>query len=260
MSCDGLEYRRVQSTQHHSSTSPRWLTMLRGVLLGLALQQPAIGADACYITNIDEFLEVCPNNDPAITEILADFTIKVDGVEVTEFPCTEPISTLPIEAYTDELVLLQVLRLTYYMDRGRSGHLPWTSMSLYDWLKSQVGGFNITGSTSSCCGTWPDGRQFITLRKFDDINRDLDRTWPYIGGNLALVMHEARHIDGFPHVSCCSLGVGCDVEYNETNLSPHGIQWWLNKSWLDDDLHTGYACLPSVRVRITQCVEFKPSN
>ena len=38
--------------------------------------------------------------------------------------CAAPISSIPINAYTDELALLQALRAVYYMNLGRSSHFP----------------------------------------------------------------------------------------------------------------------------------------
>jgi CSLREA domain-containing protein len=233
----------------------RFLIVLASYILStsftLAYSSNVLGNDTCYITNIDTFLDQCPTLDPAINQILSDFTIKKDGVEITDFTCIEPVSLLPIAQYTNELILLQGLRTIYYMDKGRSGHLPWTSLSLYDWLKSKIGGFNIstTATYSSCCGFWSDGTRFITLRAQDVSNREHDRSWRGIAGNIALMMHEARHVDGFPHTGCCSVGgAGCDQRYDETNLSPYGIQYWLYRSWLEGYLHTGFTCLSSSRI------------
>ncbi len=206
-----------------------------GCFLTLAYSSNVLGNDTCYITNIDTFLEQCPTSDPAISQILSDFTIKKDGVEVSDFNCVEPISGLPIEQYTNELILLQGLRTIYYLDKGRTGHLPWTPSSLYDWLKSKVGGFNISSTTTydHCCGLWADGTRYFTIRDADESNRELDRSWRGIAGNIALMMHEARHVDGFPHTGCCPVGgSGCDQRYDETDLSPYGIQYWLFKNWL----------------------------
>jgi hypothetical protein len=214
----------------------------------VATVAPATAQEICHITDIDAFLEQCPTNDPAITTILDDFVIKRDGVEVTSFPCTEPISALPIAEYTDELIILQELRTIYYLDKDRCGHLPWTPLSLYDWLKSKVGGFNIdsTATHNWCCGTWSDGTRYITRITADESNRNYDRAWPHLGSNISLVMHEARHVDGFGHVSCCPRS-GCDQRYDETNLAPYGIQYWLERHWADGTLHTGYTCLSASR-------------
>ena len=57
---------------------------------------------------------------------------------------------MALSQYTDELIVLQGLRTIYYMDLGRSGHLPWTAGTLYGWMKSKIGGINIrTDSTAS---------------------------------------------------------------------------------------------------------------
>ena len=231
-----------------------WILLRSTLLLAALVGTPRIVAaqadDTCYITNIDFFVEQCPTLDPAIDEILTDFRITRDGVDIADVNCEEPISSLPIEEYTDELILLQGLRIIYYMDKGQSEHLPWTDLSLYEWLKSKVGGINIDSSITSgwCCGVWPDGTVYFTVGTADESNRNYDRTWPWLGHNIAFYMHEARHADGYPHVGCCSVGgYGCDLVYDESSLSPYGIQWWLNRAWLDGALNTGYGCLGEPR-------------
>ena len=80
-----------------------------------------------HISNIEKLLNTCPASDPATATILGDFEIRHDNARVKAFPCHQPVSKLPLAAYTDELFLIQALRVIYYMDRGRSGHLPWTT-------------------------------------------------------------------------------------------------------------------------------------
>ncbi len=229
----------------------RWLFPV-GVFVAISIVPKDMHAQesgTCYITNIDFFAEQCPTLDPAIDEIRSDFRITVDGVDIEEVNCEEPISSQPLEAFTDELRLLQVLRTAYYIDKDRSGHLPWTELGLYDWLKSKVGGFNISSTAryNSCCGTWANGDRYITLITQSPEDVKFLIGWPLLGG-VALLMHEARHLDGFGHTSCCEVGAGaCDLRYDESNLSPYAIQHWLYRSYFQGFLYTGYTCLDSDR-------------
>ncbi len=199
------------------------------------------------ITNIDEFLKTCPTADPAFSQIHSDFKIRRNGVLVTTFPCSGSPATMPIAAYTDELIVLQGLRVLYYMDRGQSNHLPWTSLTLYNWMKSKIKGINIAdGGLSHCCDIF-DGETYITIVAQDDFNRDYDRAWEGICGNIGLYAHETRHADGYGHVSCCGIAGGCDNAYNESDLTPYGIQWWLERAWLNGTINVGIGCLSSSR-------------
>jgi hypothetical protein len=116
-------------------------------------------------------------------------------------------------------------------------------------MKSKMAGIDIsdTSGGSACCEML-DGKLFFILQAQDDFNRDFDRGWSGISGNIALYAHELRHVDGFPHVSCCGIPGGCDQTYDETNLSPYGIQWWLNAHWLTGDLYVGFSCLDPSQV------------
>ena len=221
----------------------------------LALHRPGAqaGPDSAMTASIDdlqEFLDTCPTLDPVYEQIRGDFDIRRNGVLVGDIPCSEPISGLRVSQYTDELIVLQGLRAIYYMDLGRSGHLPWTSSTLYEWMKSKIGGINLsdTAGGSYCCETYDD-RLHIVVKVQDDFNRDFDRTWQGISGNIGLYMHETRHVDGFPHVSGCGIPNGCDQTYDETNLSPYGIQWWLEAHWLTGELYVGFSCLDSSDVQ-----------
>lgn len=195
------------------------------------------------IVDIRPFLEQCPTNDPAYGQIRMDFRVLRDGAPVGALACAAPVSALPVAQYTDELIVVQGLRVLYYMDRGRSGHLPWTSGTIYQWMKTTIRGFNIstTATNSSCCDLI-GGEYYVVIADQDDGNRDFDRRWRGISGNISLYAHEARHRDGFAHVSGCPVGSGCDVEYSESNLSSYAIQWWLNASWLSGHLYVGFAC------------------
>lgn len=216
-------------------------------LLAAVLILPSV-ATGGQIPNIGVFLSQCPDRDPAYAQIVRDFELRKDGVLVSEAPCTEPTGTLPIAQYTDTLITRQGLRVSYYMDRGQAGHLPWTAGTLYNWMKSKIGGINIvTGGSSGCCVQF-GGKTFINVGSEDDSGRDFDRSWPGISGNIALYAHEARHVDGFPHSSCCGIANGCDNTFDQANLSPYGVQWWLDHLWLTGGINVGYECLPPADV------------
>ncbi|RPH83099.1 MAG: hypothetical protein EHM75_12395 [Desulfobacteraceae bacterium] len=197
------------------------------------------------IWNIKAFLNTCPQNDPAYNQIRSDFTIRRNGVVVGNIPCSEPTSAMNIAQYTDELIVLQGLRTIYYMDSGQAGHLPWTPGTLYQWMKSKIKGFNIDDAATfnSCCGTIQGGL-YVTLIHSDDFNRDFDRAWKGIEGNIGLYAHEVRHLDNFPHANCN--GNLNDLNYNPAALTTFGTQWWLEKSWLNGNINVGYSCLSSI--------------
>ena len=196
------------------------------------------------IANIQEFLEICPQNDPAFSQIQLDFEIRRDGAIAPTPFCSEPVSQMSTAAYTDELIVLQGLRTMYYMDRGMSGHLPWTSGTLYDWFVSKIDGINIaTGVSGGFCCTTYGNKLFFTAGAQNDFNRDFDKKWIGIAGNIAFYAHEVRHVDGFPHSSCCGITNGCDATFDESNLAGYAVSWWLNKLWLYGTINVGYTCM-----------------
>lgn len=202
------------------------------------------------IENIGTFLEQCPDRDPNWSKIRADFQIRREGTPIGGLACTEPIATLSTARYTDEIIVAQGLQVIYYMDRGMSGHLPWTSGTLYNWMKSKIGGINIVEGGSSCCSVF-GAKYFINVGAQNDFNRSFDKRWRGIAGNISLYAHETRHVDGFPHSSCCGISGGCDDAFNVKNLSPYGVQWWLDHLWLTGTIDVGYRCLDDAEISLT---------
>jgi hypothetical protein len=216
-------------------------------LLGLAALPAvplpkAVGA----ITDVATFLDGCPTNDPIYAQLRADFELRRNGAVVGAVSCSEPVSALPTAQYTDEIIVLQGLRTIYYMDLGSAGHLPWTPGTLYQWMRSKIDGIDIRDGVAggACCTTY-DGKLFFIAGAQTDFNRDFDKTWMGISGNIAFYAHEVRHVDGFPHVSCCGITGGCDQAYDEANLSAYGVQHFLNRLWLEGDINVGFSCLPA---------------
>jgi hypothetical protein len=210
---------------------------------------PGLSVDAGgnpYITNIQLFLDTCPQRDPALPQILDSFQIRRDSMLVSAFPCTEPVSTMAVAQYTDELIALQVLRAMYYMDRGQTGHLPWTAGTAYDWMRAKIQGVNIvTGVAGGYCCESIANKTFFVGGTHNDYDREFDKTWEGISNVMAFYAHERRHLDGdgFPHSSCCGIDFGCDNSYDPSNLAPYGVQWWLERCWLGGDINVGVGCL-----------------
>jgi hypothetical protein len=196
------------------------------------------------IRSIKDFLDSCPKNDPAYEQIKKDFIIRRDGnvVNLDNIKCIEPVSAMQLSDYSDELINLQALRTIYYMDFGMGGHLPWTEGTLYDWLKSKVGGVNITWGVENpmCCDTY-DGKKFIDLPYITDyVKMMIYRDFRGIASRISVLGHEARHVDGFDHVMCN--GYLNDQTFDVNNLSTFGIQWWLWDLWLTK-INVGVNCL-----------------
>jgi len=218
--------------------------------LFLPFAQPLHSQSVGGIANIKQFLKICPNNDAAIAQIRADFEIRNQGNLVTTIPCTEPFNEMDPAQMSTELAILQSLRVMYYMDQDRSNYLPWTTLRLYDWVKSKIAGIDLLpGGSFSCCTT-ENGKNIIFGPILDTNSLGYYRDFRGISGGIAVIAHEARHVDGFPHVGCCPVGAGaCDQTYDENNLSPYGIQAWLYRNWLTGGINVGMFCEYSNEVR-----------
>ncbi len=211
------------------------------------------------IARIADFLERCPGSDTAMARIRADFEVRVDGQLVSSaIPCTEPISTLPIAQYTDELIALQVFRTVYYMSPGTAGKLPWTPLGLYDWMRSRIAGVNIKKAAGQlyCCDAI-GGKLYFSSSRQDTFNRDFKRRWPGIAIAIDYYAHEIRHADpGAPgHTTGCAAfpqptdPPGCDATYDPANLGSYGVQYWLESRWATGYLNIGIACAPADTAR-----------
>jgi hypothetical protein len=206
------------------------------------------------ISDIRTFLEHCPTNDSAYTRIRTDFELRLDGTVITSpIQCTEPISSLPIEQFTDQVVALQVLRTAYYMGIGTDGVLPWTNRNLYSWMAGTVAGINLKTAPGQlyCCDII-NGKLFFSESVQDATQRDFDRTWPGIAIQLDFYAHEIHHADpGAPgHTTGCpdfplpTDPAGCDATYDLSKLGSYGVQYWLESNWATGYLNIGIGCSP----------------
>lgn len=228
-------------------------------MMALSLSS-SVQADICPN---QQFFEQCPTADPAFSKFISDFKIRKNGVLINPatLTCTVPVSAMPIAQWTDELVLLQSLRAIYYMDLGRSGHLPWTPGTLYDWLKGGVGGIDISSATTydywagQNYAATGDTANYFVMRAKNDTTRTFQKKWEGIALLISLIAHERRHGDGaaYTHVRCCPAqdpanpNNACDQTYSEdASMSPYAIQYWLEKHWVNGSLNVTMGCLPPV--------------
>ncbi len=227
------------------------------LLLLFAACAPAQRMAGTY-PSLQSFLDSCPQNDPYLAVIRRDFQILRDGTPAGDIACTEPYSKLPASQVTEELTAIQALRFAYYMDMGQSGYLPWTHLRLYDWIKSRVAGINIDttlgpDSVAALCCEIVAGRRYIVESTITDVSNRMYRQTPDgMAAQVALIAHETRHSEGngYSHVSCCGIAEGCDQTYDENNLSPYGIQYYLAKQWLTGAINLGYSCDPALRAQL----------
>jgi hypothetical protein len=196
-----------------------------------------------YIANIRKLIDSCPSEDYATGVILSNLELRRNGVPVTDFTCTSPVSAMPDGALTNELAAMQVLRTIWWMDQGRTGHLPWTSGTLYNWMRTRVNGFDLRDDTvySYCCENY-GGKIFVIVKADTPDDLPFRRTWRGIRFALELYAHEARHRDNYPHISCPTDAAADDMNFDVNHLTTRGVQWWLAKLFLDGTVNVGGAC------------------
>jgi hypothetical protein len=237
---NGVEFQSEKTTQKFSD---------KPIEVSIVAQDGSIQKYSIAVTsqilNIETFLSICPISDPAFTQIVKDFEFRKNGkiVNMVELSCTDKSSRLNR--------LLQTLRVYYYIDLYKTkGYLPFTKLRLYEWLKAEVKGFDISDelSASGACCLVDQNKKFILLSsglnesaaiiKFDYTQ------WQYLAGYFTLIGHERRHADptSYPHTGNCNNVVG-DADYNEANLGAYGVAYWLSKAFKTGVLEVGIGCL-----------------
>lgn len=218
----------------------------------ITVSAPAAGTIFSGLRNPVDFASHCPADDPAFAQIRSDFTLLNDGVPSTAtIACTDPYSTM--SPMSEELMEWQAIRLVYAMSPGTAGKLPWTTLSLYDWLKAQVAGIDIKTQpgNSACCETINGKRYFITSRKDVTTSLPFYRDWIGLSNWVALILHESRHVLGPGHVTGCPAfplptdPAGCDATYDLQNLGSYGVQYWFFSGLANGTFNVGIGCLPA---------------
>jgi hypothetical protein len=202
------------------------------------------------IVDLEDFLRVCPLDDPNINQILSKFEIRLNGNVVTNFSCAEPYYIMSEQQYTTEKTYLQALRFLFYLDYDNPTKLPWTDKRLFDWVDEKIDGINVKDGISGglCCENF-NGKTFITVQNIktntSGLPKSSDRLFTGFGMmNIELLLHEARHVDGFPHTSgCCTSGGACDQVLDLDNPSGYGMMVWWNKSMWEKKYDFGVDCL-----------------
>lgn len=138
--------------------------------------------------------------------------------------------SLACEAAEDSADLTPLRKSIYdailYMRQVRfDTPLPWTNESLYAWFVRSQRGIRVRNANSSCCD--PPGVISISANLRDS-------RMSSIPGPLAVLVHETRHAEGFPH-TCRNVN---DNTIDE--LGAWGVQYYL-MVWLGT--HTPAATL-----------------
>lgn len=192
------------------------------ILAGLISQ---VSASAQVSSTVDELLDTCPSPQE-IASINSDFTLSFESdPSAGTLVCTAA-------AGSEDLTLLQ--KNTYQILRvAREIPFdvppPWTTKNLYDWLKGAIHGirFRTDIPLSFCC----DPTGVINILEAPNSTNLLTSRWddPQFGFGLDtylnLVVHEARHSEGFGH----TCGTGNDQTLAE--LGAWGVVYYYYE-WL----------------------------
>ena len=205
------------------------LGFVLGVATSASAQPPSLSMD---IYDVRAFLQKCPASDPVYALIRQNFELRLDDQIITTITCTEPLLEVPAGVNSEALEALQGFRLAYYMNDGTAGHLPWTSLGLYDWMVDNIAGINFkTAPGNLYCCDYFNGRPYVA-RSISQFSGNFPATFPFIAATLAFYGHEVRHADFGPgHTNGCPTWplptdpLGCDVTYDLGNLGSYGVQY-----------------------------------
>ncbi len=147
--------------------------------------------------NVDAVLAACPSA-AALDRVDADFAVvTLDDPTAGEWVCTAAAGSRDLTRLQERVYQAVLIMRRLAFDQP----LPWTQQPLYDWFVGAVEGVRLSGgfALSTCC---TEG--MINL-KADNLAALTTPRWvdPATGvgllGLVAVLVHEARHNEGFPH-------------------------------------------------------------
>lgn len=200
-------------------------------------KQSAMASCARDYDSLDAIMTSCPL-DCELSSIDMDFEIVFDeAASMPTYGCNDGQD--PVGGTNPRLVLYQVLRAMAALEFDQP--LPWTELSLYDWLTTTIDGFSISDTEGSfCCDD--QGRMVLSSEL---LNVPLPARWdsPHNGVGLCdvvgLIVHEARHTQVGPH-TC-----------GESDLTPDEMGAWGAEYhfyvWLAE--HSGPGLLSDLQVQ-----------
>ena len=200
--------------------------------------------NACAASTIvDSILQSCPTKKE-IAMFNADFKIESVNPPVkprNPYECVDGKNpNYPADRRDPKLTVYQALRIMKAMNFSRP--LPWTKLSLYDWLKSSVTGVQIDAYAinSRCCS---DNKMIIikedVLKSWTNNYWVEPRTGTGISGLIELFSHEARH--RVRHHNCEKVTEADDNSIKE--MGAWAIQYYIENwmtHYLPDNFQSAY--------------------
>ncbi len=197
---------------------------------------------------LDAALARCPTADEvALVDSVLTMTFAEDPT-APDLVCTAAAGSADLTRFQERAyqAILSMRRIAF------DAPLPWTELPLFDWFTREVNGIIFRGTDSYCCE-----REGVLVVMSGGILADSwGQLWVSRDPNAAiglmnsvdLLLHEARHSDGFPH----TCGGGDDATLEEGGawavvywyyiwLSEHAASPYMAPEGAEPDLYTNAA-------------------
>ena len=192
-----------------------------------------------FVSPADEFLRTCPTPEE-VDAIDRDLELNFieDSTADRPLACTAAAGSVDLTEL--QMGAYQTLRLMKAAEFTEL--LPWTTLSLYDWLLTAIDGmdFDSTARTSHCCR----GQRIVISTRLGETEQGFGfgPYWIYAYRRdgypeslgvaavalIELFVHEARHAEGVHH----TCGTGDDATFAEGgawNYAYHTLLWFREK-------------------------------